>query len=188
MSDEILKRDIDLCMGRIEDLGKRISRLEKTVLKMCSLETSTRMQNEIAELREKLGNHYHGDVGIWFDPDDYKGVKEQLNKLQAYYKVIADCDPCRNKEILQELIDILRGHYINDHNHTTTTVLSEEATLIKLLTKLSGETEKKELEMLKKFTFDNWKPKKASGGEKEFIGCCYCFHNTCKEEPCNSCF
>ena len=35
----------------------------------------------------------------------------------------------------------------------------------KLLTKLSG-----------------------SGGEKELIGCCYCFHNTCKEEPCNSCF
>lgn len=44
----------------------------------------------LEELEQKLSNHYHGDIGIWFNPEDYKGVKDRIEnnegRISEYYK------------------------------------------------------------------------------------------------------
>jgi len=41
------------------------------------------IKKDIEKLEEKLSSHYHSDVGIWFDPEEYKGVKEQITELRG---------------------------------------------------------------------------------------------------------
>lgn len=189
--DDILKRDINICMGRIVDLGERIKDLEKKEDKNYTNINELRRQievndGEIASLREKL--KLERKVKVW-DAKVINRINRQLNELKESNRLTHNRS-CGNKEVLRELLNGFEKYYRKKISYMDLRVIIAEL-LAKLdavgsaayteehdcykewtknikvhnLDKLVGETEKKEFET--EFTKDCKRWFKDSGGEKE---------------------
>ena len=105
------------------------------------------LQKEIAELKECMVDKDWLDAHHEQERQYQKGLTQcftELKELKVFY-FDESLYSSKNREVLRELIDVMRKHLIIDHDHESTDVLEEESELVKLLAKLSGSGGEKEV-------------------------------------------
>ena len=155
MSDDILKRDVDLCMGRLVDLGERFKNLEKKVESPFYLEL-IEFKRKIEELEKKMGVFDKIDI----IQTQIEEIKEQFTKWVGEF----GNETLKYKEEIAELkeeMKIFKGAVIN-YNHDYDRIRQVREVLRELIetVNLRGEISQTSADKLLAKLSD-------SGGEKE---------------------